>query len=87
MKHIKVMIEWSGDNFSAGTGKINGAVMATGKTPEQVKKNFEDAFDFHIKNSLKDGDTLPAYIIKKQYQFDFELGASTNKNIDNGHKN
>lgn len=84
MENIKVMIEWADDNFSAGTGKINGVVMATGKTLEQVKKNFRDAFDFHVKGSLQDGDKLPAYIAKKQYKFNFRLGASAMLHLTDG---
>lgn len=59
MKKIKVMIEWAGNNYSAGTGEINGVVVATGNTLDAVKANFKDAFVFHIKGSLEDGDKLP----------------------------
>jgi len=38
MKKIKVLVEWSGDNFSAGTGEINGMVFATGKSLDDVKE-------------------------------------------------
>jgi len=84
MEKVKVMIEWSGDNFTAGTGKINGVVIATGKTLEAVKKKFDSAFKFHIKGSLIDGDSLPEYILKGKYQFDFELGASAMLHLVDG---
>jgi predicted RNase H-like HicB family nuclease len=84
MEKVKVMIEWTGDNFSAGTGKINGVVMATGKTLEAVKKEFESAFRFHINGSLKDGDNLPDYILKGRYDLDFELGASAMLHLADG---
>lgn len=54
------MIEWAGNNYSAGSGQINGVVVATGKTLDTVKANFKTAFSFHVKGSLSDGDRLPA---------------------------
>lgn len=76
MKKIKVLIEWSGDNFAAGTGEVNGVVFSTGKTMEEAKENFEKAFLFHIKGSVDDGDKLPAYLVNGKYKFDYELQAS-----------
>lgn len=72
MEKIKVLISWSGDNYAAGTGKINGLTMATNKT----LKGVEEAFEFHVENSVADGDELPAYIVEGSYEFDFELQAS-----------
>lgn len=76
MKKIKVQIEWSGENFAAATGEINGLVFATDKNIDKVKKEFESAFKFHIEGSLKDGDELPAYIVSGDYEFDYELQVS-----------
>lgn len=84
MKKIKVMIEWAGNNFSAGTGKINGVVAVTGKTIAAVKNNFKEAFDFHVKNSLADGDKLPKYVVDGSFDFDFELGASAMLHLTDG---
>ncbi len=84
MKKIKVLVEWSGDNFSAGTGEINGMVFATGKSLDDVKQKFEDAFQFHIEASLKDGDKLPAYVVKNNYKFDYELQASAMLHLADG---
>jgi len=49
-----------------------------------VKKKFDSAFKFHIKGSLIDGDSLPEYILKGKYQFDFELGASAMLHLVDG---
>lgn len=84
MEKIKVMIEWAGNNYSAGTGKINGVVISTGKTLDKVKNKFKEAFEFHIKGSLKDGDKLPNYILKGNYELDFELGASAMLHLADG---
>lgn len=84
MKKIKVMIEWAGNNYSAGTGEINGVVVATGNTLDAVKANFKDAFVFHIKGSLEDGDKLPGYVIKNNYELHFEMGASAMLHLTDG---
>lgn len=76
MEIIKVSISWSGDNYVAGTGEINGVVMATNKTLEGVKKAFKEALEFHIETSVADGDKLPKYLVAKNYELDFELKVS-----------
>jgi predicted RNase H-like HicB family nuclease len=76
MEKIKVSISWSGDNYVAGTGEINGVVMVTNKTLEGVKKAFIDALEFHIETSVANGDKLPKYIVVKNYELDFELKVS-----------
>ena len=60
----------------AGTGEINGVVMATNKTLEGVKKAFKEALEFHVETSVADGDILPKYIVAKNYELDFELKVS-----------
>jgi predicted RNase H-like HicB family nuclease len=84
MKTIKVLIEWSGDNFSAGSGEINGMVFATGKTLAQVKDAFAEAFQFHIEESVADGDKLPSYITEGKFKFDYELLASAMLHLADG---
>ena len=84
MKKIKVQVEWSDKNFSAGSGEINGVVIATGKILEEVKINFKKAFQFHIEGALEDGDKLPKNIVRGKYEFNFELGASAMLRLADG---
>lgn len=84
MKKIEVLVEWSGDNFSAGTGAINGVVFATGKTLDDVKQNFAEAFKFHIEGCLADGDKLPSFIVKGKYELDFALQGSAMLHLADG---
>ena len=84
MKKIKVLIEWSENNFSAGNGEINGVVFATGRTLEEVKQKFKDAFEFHIAGSIEDGDKLPTFIIKRRFILDFTLQASAMLHMADG---
>jgi hypothetical protein len=76
MEKIKVFLSWSGDNYAAGTGKINGVVIATDKTLEGVKNAFKESFELHVESSVADGDTLPDYILDGNYELDFELQVS-----------
>jgi len=76
MEKIKILISWSGDNYAAGTGEINGMVMATNKSLEGVKDSFKGAFEFHVESSLADGDELPAYIVEGNYELNYELQIS-----------
>lgn len=84
MKKIKVMVEWVDNNFSAGTGHVNGVIMATGKTLEEVEDSFRQAFEFHIEGAKKDGDKLPSYIVDNNYELDFKLGASAMLHLADG---
>jgi predicted RNase H-like HicB family nuclease len=76
MKKISVTIEYSDKNYTAATGDINGVVIATGKTLDEVKKEFKDAFDFHIEGCLADGDEMPCLVVKGDYEFDYKFAVS-----------
>jgi hypothetical protein len=73
MEKIKVLVSWSGDNYAAGTGQINGAVFATNKNLEKLKSEFEDAFRFHIESSIEDGDDISEDLKNGKYIFDYEF--------------
>ncbi|NCA84966.1 MAG: XRE family transcriptional regulator [Clostridia bacterium] len=76
MGKIKVFVSWSGNNYVAGTGEINGVVVTTHRTLEGVKNAFKESFEFHVDSSLADGDKLPDYIADRTYELDFELQVS-----------
>ena len=76
MKKVLVEINWSGDNYSASCTSVNGVVFVTNKSLEKVKKDFKDAFEFHIQGSIEDGDKLPAYISENRFKLDYKLMAS-----------
>lgn len=78
------MIEWAEHNFSAGTGDINGIIVATGNTIKAVKNNFTSALNFHIESSLADGDKLSPDIANRDFEIIFELGASAMLHLVDG---
>jgi predicted RNase H-like HicB family nuclease len=76
MEKIEVLVSWSGDNYSVGTGQIGGAVFVTGKTIDDAKREFESAFEYHIEGCLADGDELPDFVTNNEYEFDYVMQIS-----------
>ena len=83
MESIKVLVGWENKNYSA-VAEYNGVVVATHKDFETLKKEFEDAFAFHITESAKDGDPIPATILEGNYSFEYELQISALLHIFDG---
>ena len=79
MKKIDVKIGWSGENFSciADDAALNGIVVATCKTLEGLKKQFQESLQFHIEGCIQDGNQLPEWLINGQYDinYTFEISA------------
>lgn len=75
MEKINVIIGWSGNNYAAHAqgDELNGVVVATHKTLEGVKSEFESALQFHIEGCMKDGDLLPEWLSSGNYKLDYEL--------------
>ena len=53
-----IVIEKGENNFSAYVPDLPGCV-STGSTIEEVKKNMQDAIEFHIQGLKQDGDEIP----------------------------
>ncbi|MDR1881139.1 MAG: type II toxin-antitoxin system HicB family antitoxin [Tannerellaceae bacterium] len=78
MEKINVQISWSGNNYCATASgeRINGCVITTNKTLDGVKKDFKEAFEFHIEGSLHNGDSIPEWLSKGEYELYFEFDIS-----------
>ena len=63
MEIIKVLVGWEDKNYSA-VAECNGVVVATHKDFEKLKKEFTEAFAFHINESAKDGDPISPALLK-----------------------
>ena len=72
-----VKVSWTDKNFSAyfADEKI-GAVVATGKTLEELKKNFKEAFEFHNDGMREDGDSIPDWVSENNKEFEWQLDAA-----------
>jgi len=79
MEIIKVLVGWSNKNYSATTddyNRLNGIVIATGSTFEELQREFESALKFHIEGCLADGDSLPEWLLSSNYKTEYELAIS-----------
>ena len=77
MKTINVEVAWSDKNYCGGWGFPGvGAIMATGKTLEQFKADFESALDFHVESMIADGENVPLWLRNKEYTLAYDLKVS-----------
>lgn len=77
MEAIIVEVGWSGNNYNGGWGLDGvGAVLATGKTLQEMKDDFESALQFHVEGMVEDGDELPAWFVKGDYKIEYNLNAA-----------
>ena len=79
MEKITVFIGWAEKNYSAHTDDfdtLNGVIAATGKTLDNVKKEFTSALQFHIDSCKEDGDELPEWLLSGQYEIEYKLETS-----------
>lgn len=53
-----VVIEKANGNYSGYVPDLPGCVT-TGKTPEEVEHNIQEAIELHLEGMLKDGESLP----------------------------
>ena len=70
---LKVPINWTGNNYCAGTDEINGLILATHKTYNGVKAEFEAVLKSHIKSSVENGDYIPYYIQESDFEIEYEM--------------
>ena len=73
MEKIKVIIDYT-DNYAACPADDRIACVSTGRTLEEVKKNIEEALQFHIEGMREDGDVIPAEF-DGEWEFEWELTA------------
>lgn len=74
-KKIRVHVDWTDNNYCCGYSgdDINGVVVQTAKTLEELKKEFEVGFRFHIEGCVESGDVLPDYIVNGEYEIEYYL--------------
>jgi predicted RNase H-like HicB family nuclease len=79
MNRIKVLVGWSNKNYSATTHdyeRLNGIIIATGNSLEELKTKFEDALQVHIDVCIEAGDTFPEWLLSGNYQLEYEMATS-----------
>jgi predicted RNase H-like HicB family nuclease len=58
MSRYLIVIENAGSNFSAYSPDLPGCVT-TGNTPEETRRNMEEAIEFHLEGLREDGLPVP----------------------------
>lgn len=78
MEKIKVIVDWCGKNYASYINDqcINGLVLSTGKTFEELQKETKEGLQFHIESCIADGDTIPEYIKNGDYELVYEKRVS-----------
>lgn len=76
MEKIIVQISWSGKNYAALSNIADGVIITTHKTLEGVKKDFEESLQFHIEGMKEDKDIVPEYLLKNQFEIQYNLETS-----------
>ena len=73
MEKIQVRIGWSENNYScvADNKALNGIIVVTHKTLDGLKKAFQESLQFHIEGCLQNGDKLPEWLLKGNYEMEY----------------
>lgn len=77
-KHIiHVDVSWSGDNYCClWEDGQDGMVVVTAPTIEKLKADFAESLKLHIEGCVADGDSFPEYLVKGDYEIDYDLDAA-----------
>lgn len=76
-KELRVLVSWSGENYNGGLGDPElGTICVTAQTLEEFKKEFEDAFEFHVEGIKENSKQVPPYILEKNYVIVYDLEAT-----------
>ena len=67
MKKFKITIEKTSTGYSAFCDDVSG-VVSTGKNWSEVKRNFSEAFEFHLEGLEADGEEVP-----RNFELEFTL--------------
>ena len=71
---IHVEVSWTEDNFGCVWSDENaGTVLVTAKDFQKLKEDFEDSLRLHIEGCLADGDAMPEYLVKGEYEIEYSL--------------
>lgn len=73
MEKVKVDLYWAEKNFNCGWAYPGiGSIIVSEKTQEKVKQAFMEALSFHIEGMLEDGDNVPEWLAKGDYEIVFQ---------------
>ncbi|MCQ2285023.1 MAG: type II toxin-antitoxin system HicB family antitoxin [Bacteroidales bacterium] len=78
MEQINVMVDWCGKNYASyiNDPRINGVILSTGKTLDELQRETEDSLQFHLESCIADGDPIPESIKNGEYELVYEKQVS-----------
>jgi len=77
MEKIRVNVEWRLKNFAATVeGDLQGAVLVTAATYEELQKEVADSIRFHAECLAEDGESVPQWLADGDYSIEWNLGVS-----------
>lgn len=72
MEKIKVIVQRCAKNLAASlSGNVPGAVVVTARTFDELKKAVAESLRFHVEGMLADGDDVPVWLAKGDYEFEW----------------
>ena len=76
-KRIVAEVYWSDKNYNCGWAYPGiGTVIVAEKSLESAKQAFKEALEFHIEGMLEDGDDVPLWLEKGEYEIEYRLHIS-----------
>lgn len=71
---LTINVSWTGNNFCcAWDDEDAGTVVATAKNLAKLKHDFEESLKWHIEGCVADGDNLPEYLVRGDYELEYDL--------------
>ncbi|MBO4849874.1 MAG: CopG family transcriptional regulator [Prevotella sp.] len=72
-EQIIVNVSWCGKNFSASLGdNVPGAVVFTAGSFRELRKEAQEALDFHFEGMREDGEDVPSWWLSGEYEFVYQ---------------
>lgn len=78
MEKIIVKVDWCGKNYASyiSDPRINGLVVSTAKTYEDLQKETQESLQIHIEGCVADGDSILENIKNGDYELVYEKRVS-----------
>lgn len=77
LKVLHVDVTWTESNYCGSwQDGQDGVVLVTAKTFQKFKEKMAESIRWHIKGCVDDGDDFPEYLVKGDYEIEYNLDAS-----------
>lgn len=76
-RRIRVDVSWCERNYGcAWSDEELGTVVVTARTLEGLKRDFEESLRLHVAGCVEDGDEVPGWLARGEYEVDYVLDAA-----------